>query len=78
MFTGLMAALLLMEKRSVMMACGRALFTHLIIVCHLNLVIDQNLLGDVKIAQNLLLDFMIVQRCRATHLVYYALNVLTV
>jgi len=47
----------------------------LIIVCHLNLVKDQNLLGDVKIAQDLLLDFMIVQRCHVTHLIYYVLNV---
>jgi len=61
-----------------MMDYGRVLFTHLIIVCRLNLVKSQNLLVDVKIVQDLLLDFMIVQRCRATHLLYYAQNVLTV
>jgi hypothetical protein len=59
----------------VMMGCGRGLFTHLIIVCRLNLARDQNLLGNVKIAQDLLQDFMIVQRFRVTHLVYYVLSV---
>jgi len=58
-----------------MMGYGRGLFTHLIIVCRLNLVRDQNLLGNVKIAQDLLLDFMIVQRCHVTRLIYYVLSV---
>ena len=67
-----MAALLHTVKKWVMMDYGRALFTHLIIECHLNLVKSQNQSGDAQIAQALLLDFMTVQRCRVTHLLCYA------
>ena len=70
-----MAALLLTVKRSVMMGYGRGLFTHLIIVCRLNLAQNQNLLGGVKIALNLQQDFMIVRRFRVMRLVYYVVNV---
>ena len=62
-----MVELLPMAKSLVMTGCGRGLYIPLIIVCRLSLVINLNLLQNVKSVTKMLIVFMIALSHLATH-----------